>query len=64
MSTGVNNQMNGSWIPFSCFISVSNLLLCILADCHDLLGHLKNGAIVNVISNNSAFPAMASQNVL
>ncbi len=32
----MNNKING-WIPF---ISFSDLVLCILAHCHGLMGHL------------------------
>lgn len=54
-SSGVNNQINDGWIPFSCF-SFSVLVS------FQLTGTLeKNRTIVNVISNTCAFPNMTSQ---
>ncbi len=37
--SGAINKITDGWIPFSCF-SLRVLLLCMLAHCHGLLGHL------------------------
>lgn len=62
--TGVNDEMNDSWISFSRFSFAALVLLLTPAHCHTVAGLPEtlewNGAVANVISSPYAVPTMTS----